>query len=117
MRTEGAEVIASYASEYFAGTPAVLRSAYGQGAVYYIAAVGQQEMYDHLIRRVVASAGIPFAEGLPHRVELTTRTGKDAEYHFLFNNSDKHQRFQLDGEEVALAPFEMKITSHEKKIS
>ena len=117
MQAETAEVIASYASEYFAGSPAILRNTYGQGTVYYIATVGQQELYDHLIRSVVESAGVPFAEGLPPQVELTTRTGKDAEYRFIFNNANRYQRFRLTGEEIALAPFEMKITSHGKNIS
>lgn len=117
MQAETAEVIASYASEYFARSPAILRNTYEQGTVYYIATVGQQELYDHLVRSVVESAGVPFAEGLPPQVELTTRTGKDAEYRFIFNNANRYQRFLLNGEEIALAPFEMKITSHGKNIS
>ena len=48
-------------------------------------------------------------EGLPHRVEIVTRRGENAAARFIFNNDDRPKRFVLDGQEIALAPFEMKI--------
>ncbi len=116
MQAETAEVIASYGSEYFAGSPAVTRNAYGSGMVYYIAAVGQQGLYDHLARLVLAQTGVSVTE-LPPRVEMTTRTGENAQYRFLFNNSNMPQRFCLDAEEIILAPYEMKITKQDLTVS
>ena len=46
--------------------------------------------------------------GLPDNVEITTRTGDGIEARFIFNNTNKEQRFMLDGGEICLAPFEMK---------
>ena len=53
-------------------------------------------------------SGIPFVEGLPDNVELTTRTGDGIIARFIFNNTAKNQHFTLDKEEISLAPFEMK---------
>ena len=111
LQLETAEAIASYSGEYFTGTPAIVRNSYGKGTVYYIATVGQQSLYNHLIRLALKQTGIPFAE-LPPRVEMTTRTAANAQYRFLFNNSDQPQQFCLGDERIALAPFEMKISKH-----
>ena len=109
MQTEGAEVLACYDSEYFRGKPAVTRNAYGSGTVYYIATVGNQALYDHLIRAVAAEAGLPIIEDLPPRVEVTTRTGQGKTPRFVFNNSDEAQTVRLDGKTISLSPFEMYI--------
>ena len=53
--------------------------------------------------------GIPYIEGLPDNVEITTRTGNNVKAVFIFNNTDKIQQFNYCGNELTLAPFEMKI--------
>ena len=52
--------------------------------------------------------------GLPDNVEITTRTGEGIEARFIFNNTNKEQRFMLDGGEIRLAPFEMRIDIKER---
>ena len=112
LQLETADALAVYAGEHFAGSPAVTCNAYGSGTVYYIGVVGQQGLYDRLAREALTRAGLPFTE-LPPRVEQTTRTTPEAEYRFLFNHGAAKQQFCLAGEEINLAPFEMKITRHE----
>ena len=46
--------------------------------------------------------------GLPERVEMVTRTWKDEQAWFVFNNDDKAKSFMMDGWEIRLAPFEMR---------
>ena len=109
LETDTAQVLAVYNGEYFKGTPAVTRNAYGDGEVYYIATVGTQALYDHLIRSVLDREGIEYIPDLPPRVEITTRTGSDRTVRFVFNNDDKEKTFTLFGEPCTLKPFEMKI--------
>ena len=47
--------------------------------------------------------------GLPERVEMVTRTWDNEQARFIFNNDDKPKAFQLDGREIRLAPFEMRV--------
>jgi beta-galactosidase len=110
LETEGAEVVATFAGEYFKGAPAITRNTYGKGVVYYIATVGQQALYNKLIRTAVEEAEIAFIPGLPERVEITTRTGGNGAVQFIFNNDSKEKCFTREGESITLAPFEMKIT-------
>lgn len=109
LETEGAEVLASYDSEYFRGTPTITRNAYGEGVVYYIATVGNQALYNKLIRSVVTEAGLSFIPDLPPHVEVTTRTGSGQTTRFIFNNSDVSQVVSIDGKTLTLSPFEMHI--------
>ena len=109
LHAEGAQVLAEYAGEYFAGAPAITRNAYGEGAVYYIGTVGHQALYDKLLRSVAQEAALPVIEGIPARVEITTREGNGRKVRFAFNNDDKTHSFVLDGCSIELAPFEMKV--------
>jgi beta-galactosidase len=109
LQTDGAEVLAVYDSEYFRGTPAITRNVYGEGAVYYIATVGEQALYNKLIRSVVTEAGLSFIPDLPPHVEVTTRTGNGRSTRFIFNNTNVTQVVRIDGKTLTLPPFDMHI--------
>lgn len=107
--TETAEAVALYDSEFYKGKAAITKNSYGRGCAYYIGTVCEKSLYNRLVRDILLSADIPFVEGLPDNVEITTRTGDDISARFIFNNTGSEQRFILDGGEICLAPFEMKI--------
>ncbi len=109
LETEGAEVVARYDGGFYRGSPAVTRNAFGQGSVYYIGTVGEQALYNVIARQAVEAADVPFIPDLPAGVEVTTRTGKGRTTRFIFNNTSGEQRIRLDGAEMTLAPFEMRI--------
>ena len=109
LETEGAEVVARYDGGFYRGSPAVTRNAFGQGSVYYIGTVGEQALYNVIARQAVEAADVPFIPDLPAGVEVTTRTGKGRTTRFIFNNTATEQHFSLDGAEMTLAPFEMRI--------
>ena len=108
LQTDTADVLACYDGEFFKGTPAITRNAYGEGRVYYIGAAGTQAVYDRIARTAVQEAGLDLLD-LPPRVEVTTRTGEGVTARFVFNNDGKPKRFTLGGSEIALEPFEMKV--------
>ena len=106
---ETAETIAVYDEEFYKGKAAITRNSCGRGTAYYIGTVCEKKLYCKLAKDILLESGIPFVEGLPDNVELTTRTGDDVIARFIFNNTAKNQHFTLDKEEISLAPFEMKI--------
>ncbi len=108
IHPETAEVMAVYDSEFYKGKAAITRNRYGSGTAYYIGTVCEKSLYDRLAKEVLIESGLTYADGLPDNVEITTRTGDDITARFIFNNTAKVQHFVLDGEEIDLAPFEMK---------
>jgi len=109
LEADTAQVLARYNGDYFCGAPAITRNAFGSGCVYYIGAVGTQPLYDRIARQAAEEAHLPVIPGLPPWVELVTRTGRGVTAQFFFNNDDQPKAFTLDGQEIALAPFEMKV--------
>ncbi|MBE5795964.1 MAG: beta-galactosidase [Clostridiales bacterium] len=109
LEADTAEVLARYHGDYFAGAAAVTRNAFGEGVVYYIGAVGTQPLYERMARMAAEEAALPVVSGLPERVEMVTRTQGTEQACFVFNNDDKPKAFQLEGREIRLAPFEMRV--------
>ncbi len=106
---DSAEAIAVYDSCFYKNKPAVTRNSYGKGIAYYIGTVSKKAFYQKLIKNILDEGGIPYIDGLPDNVEITIRTGNNVKAVFIFNNTDKIQQFNYCGNELTLAPFEMKI--------
>lgn len=109
LEPDTAQVLARYNGDYFAGAAAITKNRWGSGTVYYIGTVGTQPVYRRIAREAALEAALPVLEGLPERVEAVTRTGREGSVRFLFNNDDKPKTFTLEGQQLSLAPFEMKI--------
>ncbi|MFF4058875.1 beta-galactosidase [Streptomyces sp. NPDC001668] len=89
VRLRGAETIATYGTDFYAGTPAVTRNAYGQGEGWYVATALDQPGVDRIVRRVLARHDLigPYAghEGL----ETATRVAPDGtRLLFVLNHTD-----------------------------
>ena len=84
----GAEVLARYAGDFYAGTPCVTRSRAGKGCVYYVGTEMDNAFARRLIEEAAATAGVaklPFAkEGL----ECVMRKGEGGEFLFVLNHTD-----------------------------
>ncbi len=111
LKTEAAEPLACYDEDFFKGKPAVTVNRYGRGRAYYIGTVGGKDFYRRLIKDILTDSGIEFVDTLPDNVELTTRSANGRRVRFVFNNTDKVQRFDLFGENITLEPFGMKISN------
>ncbi|MEI6106341.1 MAG: beta-galactosidase, partial [Opitutae bacterium] len=88
IHAETAEVIATYAGEFYAGTPAVTRQATGRGAAYHIAARMSPEFLADFTAAILREAGLvsPLPTPLPVGVTAQTRTADDGrEWLFLMN--------------------------------
>jgi beta-galactosidase len=76
LRTEGAEVLASYAEGPLAGHPAITRNSFGAGTAWYVSAQLGEASRDQLFAAVLEQAGAgPVVAGAPPGVEIVRRHG------------------------------------------
>mgnify|MGYP001206609132 CR=1 FL=1 len=100
IHTEGAEVLAEYQEDFYAGRPALTLNLLGEGKAYYLAAcVSEPTFYDSFYNRLVAESGVRRAWNaeLPTGVTAQERTDGNYDFVFLMNFSGKEQSISLDG--------------------
>jgi beta-galactosidase len=88
VRPRGAETVATYGSDFYAGTPAVTRNAYGDGEAWYVATALDQPGVDEVVRRVLARHDLigPYADH--PTVETANRVAPDGtRLLFLLNHA------------------------------
>ena len=87
IHAEGAEVLATYASDFYAGRPAATVNSYGKGKAYYIAFRDTGDFSDMLMEKLTRALGITsdFDGALPHGVTAHSRTDGESVFVFLQN--------------------------------
>ncbi|KAF6569574.1 beta-galactosidase [Paenibacillus polymyxa] len=103
IHTEGAEVLAVYGSDFYAGRPALTVNRLGQGKAYYIASRNIGLFHSHFYRSLIEDAGISKALNvkLPHGVNTAIRTDGVHDYIFILNFTHEPQKIMLDGRTYA----------------
>lgn len=103
IHTEGAEVLAVYGSDFYAGRPALTVNRLGQGKAYYIASRNIGLFHSHFYRSLIDDAGISKALNvkLPHGVNTAIRTDGVHDYIFILNFTHEPQKIMLDGRTYA----------------
>ena len=115
-----AKAYAEYNEGYYRCTPAVTMNRYCNGVAYYIGTICKADFYENFVSNLMMQTGIPKLKGLPHGIEVTTRTNGRDEYICFFNNSDKPKTIPLPKpmysmiystgkDKLELQPFEMDI--------
>jgi beta-galactosidase len=114
---EGAQALASFTGDFYAGRPAVTQHAFGAGHAFYsgtrLSAAGMEWLLD----RVLGAAGIATRLGVPATVELIERAAGAQRFLFALNHSAAPATLPLAGTftdalsgqdvagEVALGPY------------
>jgi beta-galactosidase len=99
VHLEGAESIADYRSDFYAGRPALTRNKLGEGRAYYLATrVKDADFYIKLYASISREAGIQPALDveLPQGVTAQIRTNGESDYIFIQNFSPMEQIIHLD---------------------
>jgi beta-galactosidase len=131
IHTEGAEVIASYKEDFYAGRPALTVNSFGAGKAYYITSRNSEAFntvfYNKLIQKLKLKRAINTV--LPKGVTAQIRTDGENDFIFImnFNNSESRinlgtSRYEdlitkekLDGE-ISLEGFGIKILKIKKVV-
>jgi len=97
IHLKGAEALAEFEQDYFAGFPAVTCNRFGKGLVYYLSTELETAGCDWLLERILEQSGVePVMPGLPGGVEATLRTTESKEWLFLLNHNDSTVEIAID---------------------
>lgn len=89
MHLEGAECIAEYGSDFYAGTPAAARNKYGRGEVYYIGTDIEAEGFNKILDMVIAASYVTPVIDENTELEITCRRAENCSYYFAINLKDE----------------------------
>jgi beta-galactosidase len=122
---EGAQPLAHYADDWYAGRPAITRRQHGRGTAYYLGTQPDQSGMSWLFDRVLDTAGVTPTLATPAGVEAVRRGDGERSFLFLLNHSDKEQTVALDrpgrdlhsqrlhSRTISLAPLDVAVLAEE----
>jgi beta-galactosidase len=87
INLEGAEALATFESDFYAGKAAVTCHQYGQGISYYLGTRPEAAYMEHLLSQICDEAGITTPFSTPAGVELVRRENDERAYLFLLNHN------------------------------
>lgn len=88
LHSEGAEVLSSYESDFYAGMPAVTVNYFGKGRGYYVAARSSKAFYRQFLGDICEEAGIHPVILPQAGLEVTERKNENGRFLFLLNHGN-----------------------------
>ena len=89
LHLEGAQALGVFASDYYAGGPALTGHRFGAGRAYYIATQGSDELLHKLTHLLCQEAAVSPVLDVPEGVEATVRVQADGhKVYFLLNHNE-----------------------------
>ena len=89
MHLEGAECLAQYDKNFYAGMPAIARNQFGKGCTYYLGTNMNQEGIAKVLDLATQSAGVMPVIDEQTGLEVTCRKADNCTYYFIFNFKDQ----------------------------
>ena len=89
IHLEGAQSVASYESNFYAGMPAITKNQYGKGYTYYIGTNPTEDGIVKVLDMAVQTAGVTSVVSVATGLEITCRKTDRFTYYFIFNFKDK----------------------------
>ncbi|WP_169087829.1 beta-galactosidase [Paenibacillus sp. PL91] len=102
VESDSVEVVAHYASDYYAGKPAVTKNSFGKGQAWYFGAVFNEASAAQMIEQLGLVSPAASWLTLPHEVELAIREDEAGPLHFLLNYSEQPATITLSEEKTDL---------------
>ena len=88
LHTEGADALAFYEEDFYAGMPVLTKNAFGKGFGYYVATRSSDEFYRNYLGEICKEAGISPIMDTPDGVEVTRRVNQNGTFVFLLNHRE-----------------------------
>ena len=103
LKTEGAEVLAAYTSDYYAGLPAVTVNSYGAGKVYYVGCNLDEGIMVRLVEAIIKTAGVdPILPEYTEGVEAVLKEKDGNKYLMVLNHNSKYICIKVNGSHTEL---------------
>ncbi len=97
IHLKGAETIANFEHDYYAGSPAVTRNHFGKGTAYYVGTLLDRSGMDWLVEQVCKTADVkPVVSSVPPGIEFVHRTNGAQNWLFALNYSREEVKIPLD---------------------
>lgn len=98
IHSEGAEVIAEYGDDFYAGMPVVTKNKFGKGQAWYIASSPDHTFLQDLTSTLCIEKGVrPLLKSDPG-IEASTRVKENNSYLFIMNHNNNVSHFDLGNE-------------------
>lgn len=88
VHLKGAEALAVYGEDFYAGKPCLTLNQYGKGKAYYIATDPEEQFIKDFIQNICDDQGILAPINAPQGVEITQRFKEDKAFTFILNHND-----------------------------
>lgn len=110
----GADVLASYEDDFYAGTPCVTVNAFGEGKTYYIGTQPEQVFLQELMAKICADCGLKAPYEAEEEVEVTLRVSEKAEVLFVINHNKKEAWVDFAADTLTSLTTKEKLTGKVK---
>ncbi|MBN8636265.1 MAG: beta-galactosidase trimerization domain-containing protein, partial [Anaerolineae bacterium] len=87
LHAEGAQVLATYGSDFYAGMPVLTRNTVGQGEAYYLGSDPDAAFLDRFYAELLAAHGLASAIAAPAGVEVAQRVKNGQPLTFVLNHN------------------------------
>ena len=87
VHCETAQPLATFGEDFYAGSPAVMENAFGQGKAYYIATQAEDRFLDDFYGRLLKAQGIEPVLNAPEGVEVALREKDGRRLLFVLNHN------------------------------
>lgn len=91
IHVEGAQVLATYGDDFYAGMPVVTENDFGRGKAYYLASDPEDAFLDRLYQGILDHHGIKPVLETPAGVEATVRETEASRLLFILNHNPSTQ--------------------------
>ncbi len=89
-------MIATYGTDFYAGTPVITRKQNGNGSAWHVASSPDARFLQDLIKQLCTEASIrPVLENLPAGIEAMCRSKDGKNFIFLLNHTDSEIKIEL----------------------
>ena len=87
IHSEGAEILATYGKDFYAGSPCLTRFEYGKGIAYYVATAGESRFIQNLLSHLCTEKGVTPVLDASDGIEVAVRNRDNRKYIFVINHS------------------------------
>ncbi|MBT2755851.1 beta-galactosidase [Mesobacillus foraminis] len=101
IHSEGAEVLAEYGSDFYAGTPVITCNSYGKGKAYYVGTCPDKAFLTDFVKTVCEEKRVKPLLEVPKGVEVTERRKDGSSFFFILNhNADAVELEYIEGTDL-----------------
>lgn len=96
----GAQVLARYGADFYAGVPCLTVNDFGEGKAYYIGTQPEQAFLEEFVKKICAASGLKPLYEAKEGVEMTLRVSEKAEVVFVINHNKEEAWVDFGQEEL-----------------